>query len=496
MLAAAGGKDDKAFYSTLDNFKQSFSTYMENYVPSLILSIKSGGGIAKAIAEAITDLPTQLLSDLGSAMLTSGTDVVTGVSKVTNWLIESITNMFRDASANPEQIKEFGAAIGDFLGSAISDIITNAPDILKGIIDVGVNLAGGLVEGLFKGLFGEGAQVEEVIDQMNQTIDDAEYKATKSSAIVSYLKSLADAYGDDATKFDAWKSAVAELQELAPETKEIFETAGGNVDILTSSLDQLIAKMRETAIQAGLMKALQDAYALLGEQSAEYSRERQRYTRNANYQDTYRKNVIDAIQSYAGEEAQKLWNSSHDEKGNVTNPFWSDSWYNDLINYSEGIAEFEDGIKNLSDLDFSQLESIANILNNENVTDILDRNRKLYVEAGNEMADAKTKMDAIAKEIESTNQFITDAEAAAKDAAANLGTSFDSTAAGIDAGGAAVAAAFAAAAASIGPAGAPDNCHTPYVAATYRNPATAHEKPHAAGSAALGRSRRGRLATP
>ena len=449
MLAAAGGKDDKAFYSTLDNFKQSFSTYMENFVPSLILSIKSGGGIAKAIADAITDLPTQLLSDLGSAILTSGTDVVTGVSEVTNWLIESITNMFRDASANPQQIADFGAAIGKFLGDSIGKIVENAPDILQGIIDVGVSLAGGLVQGLFQGLFGEDAQVQEVMDQMNETIEDAEYKATKSSAIVSYLKSLADTYGDAATETQAWKDAVDDLQQIVPETKEIFEQCGNNVDILVSSLDQMIAKMREAAIQAGLMKALQDAYTLLGEQSTELHYQQRRYARNEAERDAIKNGLISDIQ-----ETARTRMAAIDEQGGPAGAGQQDL-YNKYSKLADGLSHVGDMMTELTDLNFDELKDALNFLDMDDQynQERLDGMKKAYNEAEAEMADAKAKMDAASKEIAATNQFISDLESATQDAAASLGTSFDNTASGIDSGGAAVAAALAAAAAGIAAAG-------------------------------------------
>ena len=449
MLAAAGGKDDKAFYSTLDNFKQSFSTYMENYVPSLILSIKSGGGIAKAIAEAITDLPTQLLSDLGSAVISTGTDVVGGVSDITHWLIESITNMFRDASANPDQIAEFGKAIGDFLGSAISDIVTNAPDILKGIIDVGVQLAGGLVEGLFKGLFGEGAQVEEVMDQMNETIEDAEYKATKSSAIVSYLKSLADTYGDAATETQAWKQAVDELQQIVPETKEIFEAAGNNVEFLLGPLDNMIAKMREAAIQAGLMKALQDAYSMLGEQSTELHYQ-QRVARQ-------KQGEMDAIKNGIISDIQKTAKSRMDEMDEMGGPetIGQKDLYNKYSKLAEGLSHVGDMATSLSDLDFEGLHDALNFLDmgDQYSVERINGMKQAYVDADTAMQEAKTKADAAAKEIEATNEFISSLESATQDAAASLGTSLDNTASGIDSGGAAVAAALAAAAAGIAAAG-------------------------------------------
>ena len=448
MLAAAGGKDDKAFYSTLDNFKQSFSTYMENFVPSLILSIKSGGGIAKAIADAITDLPTQLLSDLGSAVITSGTDAVTGVSKITSWLISSITEMFKSASANKEEIANFGKAIGDFLGTAISDIVANAPDIINGIIDVGVNLAGGLVEGLFKGLFGQDAEVDKVLDQLNETIDDAELKATQGGALIAYLQSLQEMYGSAVTETEEWKQAIEELKGVMPESEGIFEKFAGDINGALAALQSMNEELRKTAVNSALMKALEDEYYLLTQQTVEYNKQKARYDRNEykiNYaEDKIRQGIIDS----AGRQARAYWDNTHDEQGNVTD-FFDEQRYNDLVSLADGMARFGDEFMALEDVDFEGLAGLIGDLMDEDLAKSVEDERETINQAKEEMRQAQEAMKEQAQEIEATKQGIEDTKSAVLEASKQLNESFGTTASGIDTNGASVAAALASVAAQI-----------------------------------------------
>ena len=49
LLSTSGGQSDEEFFASLENFKTSFSAYMENFIPSLLLSINSSGSIAEAI---------------------------------------------------------------------------------------------------------------------------------------------------------------------------------------------------------------------------------------------------------------------------------------------------------------------------------------------------------------------------------------------------------------------------------------------------------------
>ena len=413
LLSAVGGEGGQArLDETLENFKTAFSTYMDNFIPTLTTTIVNSGTLVETIAEAISSLPTDLLSNLGKAGLEAGTDMVSGLGTLTHWLIESITKLFEDASADPSSIQDFGTALGEFLGTAISDIVTNAPTIVAGIFNMGVALAGSFIEGLFSGLFGVGNEVDDITDELNKNLFAADKSSTEASAILEYMDTLVAKYGDSVKETEEWKSAEEELETILGGSKEVFEQYGDNIQGAITKLKEMNEELRKTAVMNALEKATADEMELLTTQTLEYNKEKARYDRNAAKQDTYRANMVGAIQSYAGEEAQRMWDESHDENGNVTNPFWSESWYNDLMNYSQGFAEFEDGMKSLSELDFSELESIAKILNNDDVTSTLDTNKKLFDEATGEMNDAKTKMEETEKEISATKEAIENTKAA------------------------------------------------------------------------------------
>ena len=269
LLSTAGGEgDDSRFFETLENFKSAFSTYMENYIPSLVLSITSSGYLIDAVAEAVSALPSNLIAQIAEAGMQSGTEMFGGLSELTTWVIESITNVFKSAKADPSQIQEFGKAIGDFIGTAISDIATNAPAILDGMINAGVALAGGLVEGLFKGLFGEGAEVDKITESLQKEITDVNLNSAKASALVQYIQKLSDEYGKGVTQVDEFRRAREELDKVMPEAGKVFEAYGDDVQGAINKLDEFIAAMRRTAIQTGLTKALNEQYELLGEQQA------------------------------------------------------------------------------------------------------------------------------------------------------------------------------------------------------------------------------------
>lgn len=267
LLSAVGGEgNEDRLNEAMENFKGSFSTYMTNFIPTLVTTVTNSGSLVDAIAESIANLPTNLLAEVGEKGLGSGAEMIGGVSKITTWLIDSLTNVFKSASADPTQIAEFGAAIGDFIGTAISDIVTNAPAIVTGIIDAGVALAGGLVEGLFKGLFGEGAEVDKITEQLQEDITNVDINNAKAGALVNYIQGLVDKYGEAADETDDFKTAVAELETVLPGAGEVFTQYAGNVQGAVSALDDMIQKMKETAITAGMTKALNAQYELLGEQ--------------------------------------------------------------------------------------------------------------------------------------------------------------------------------------------------------------------------------------
>ena len=269
LLTAVGGEgDQKRLDETLENFKSAFSTYMENFIPTLVTTISNSGSLVTAIAEAVSSLPTDLLSEVAEGGLEAGTEMIGGVSKITHWLIESISNMFRSASADPSQVADFGAAIGDFLGTAIADIVTNAPDIREGIINVGVALAGGLIEGLFKGLFGDDAEVSKITQQLEDDLVDIDVNNNQATGILKYMEKLYNTTGDAVTKTAEWKQAQEELEKVLPGAGEVFEQYGDHIGSAFGKLERLNKEMRQTAILSGMEKALKDERELLGEQLA------------------------------------------------------------------------------------------------------------------------------------------------------------------------------------------------------------------------------------
>ena len=254
MLSAIGGEgDQQRLDETLENFKTSFSAYMTNFIPTLVTTITNSGSLVQGIADAIGNLPNDLLSKVADAGIGAGADMIGGVSKITSWLIESIANMFKSASADPSQIADLGAAIGDFIGTAISDIVKNAPAIMTGIIDAGVALAGGLVEGLFKGLFGEGAEVDKITEQLKDDITDVDMNNAQASALLKYIKNLREEYKNGVYDVEEFKRAKEALDEVMPGAGKVFEEYGKNIEGAINELDRLIEKQKKEAIQAGLM---------------------------------------------------------------------------------------------------------------------------------------------------------------------------------------------------------------------------------------------------
>ena len=269
MLSAVGGEgDQKRLDETLENFKTSFSTYMENFIPTLVTTITNSGSLVTAVAEAIASLPTDLLSKVAEGGLEAGTEMIGGVSKITHWLIESISSMFRSASADPSQITELGAAVGEFLGTAISDIVANAPDILEGIIAVGVSLAGGLIEGLFKGLFGEGAEVDKITEQLQEDLTDIDVNNAQATGILRYMDKLYEKFGKGVTRTNEWKEAQKQLEEVLPAAGGVFKNYGNDIQGALDTLEKLNKSMRENAIISGMENALREEKELYGEQMA------------------------------------------------------------------------------------------------------------------------------------------------------------------------------------------------------------------------------------
>ena len=261
LLSAVGGEGgEDRLNQTMDNFKESFTAYMQNFIPTLATTITNSGSLVEAVAESIASLPTDLLAKIGERGLESGADMVRGVGKVTNWLIDSLISAFDSASWDNTSATDLGNAIGEFLGNAIGKITTNAGTILSGTINLGIGLAEGLVDGLIAGLFGpEGLpeQMQQIDDEMTDSIKAASQNATKAQGILDFMDELVKKYGDAAKETEDYKNAMAQLNTVMEVPEWITSTNSGLQEQI-NLLKQSAAEMEKQAIAAAKQKALQD----------------------------------------------------------------------------------------------------------------------------------------------------------------------------------------------------------------------------------------------
>ena len=261
LLSAVGGEGgEDRLNQTMDNFKESFTAYMQNFIPTLATTITNSGSLVEAVAESIASLPTDLLAKIGERGLESGADMVRGVGKVTNWLIDSLISAFDSASWDNTSATDLGNAIGEFLGNAIGKITTNAGTILSGTINLGIGLAEGLVDGLIAGLFGpEGLpeQMQQIDDEMTDSIKAASQNATKAQGILDFMDELVQKYGDAAKETEDYKNAMAQLNTVMEVPEWITSTNSGLQEQI-NLLKQSAAEMEKQAIAAAKQKALQD----------------------------------------------------------------------------------------------------------------------------------------------------------------------------------------------------------------------------------------------
>lgn len=301
LTAVGGGMTNEELDEKMGNFKESFKAYMNNFLPTLVSTIAGSGSLVTAIAGAISDLPKDLLSQVAESGLESGTEMIGGVSKITGWIIDNITNMFKSASTDTSQVEAFGAAIGEFLGNTIEKIVASAPDIAKGIIKVGVSLAGGLIEGLFQGLFGEDSELRQIDKEFQKSVSDTEKQATKASAILDYMESLKEKYGDAVTETNEWKKAETDLESVLGGSKNVFESYGEDVQGAIDKLKDMAQELRRLAIQQALQDKMNAQYELLGEKSEELYESRARQGEAQALIDNAPKQMIENVQAYAAE---------------------------------------------------------------------------------------------------------------------------------------------------------------------------------------------------
>lgn len=302
LLTVVGGAgNDQQIEQSMKNFKSSFTTYMENFIPTLVQTISGSGSLVTAIADSIGSLPTDLLTQVAEGGLEAGTEMVGGVSKITNWLIDNISNMFKSASLDGSKVADFGEAIGTFLGETLANLATNAPQIIFGMMNVGISLAGGLINGLRQGLFGENTEVKKIGDELADSITDANINYTKSSALIAYMSDLEKKYGSMVIQEEAWKKAKEELEQVLPGAGKVFEQYGSDIEGAVNHLKDLNEEMRKAAIGSAYSEAARKQFVLLGEQQLALEESKIRGDMAQSYVDTIPGIVQEDLRTYAAE---------------------------------------------------------------------------------------------------------------------------------------------------------------------------------------------------
>lgn len=382
----------------------------------------------QALTEGVGDISEAFSQGGVAGMLTSLAD----------WVIGGVT----DALSNPntEQVNKFGKAIGTFIGKVAAMLVTDLPALVGGIVEIGTSLASGLVEGLFKGLFGENADVTKYVDNLTESLSDIEVKNVRANALLNYLDELAAKGDANVTKTDAWKTAVEQLEEIMPGVKEQLEAEGTTLQENIDKVRTMTDEFRKQAIHQAMVNTLQKEYELLANQGIE----REKEVVNARIAEQSQASIIDTlrgnIQRYA----------DYTQKGLESGEFQDfDGSQRRLVEgLMQGVVQIGDETRNLSDLGLDQLvgvlgsltqfldkgpfeESIWEEDQNYLSPDEINKLSSEYSKAVSDMETANSKIAEINAQMDATKTEIATTEKAVQSVASELGV----TASGVGASG-------------------------------------------------------------
>ena len=434
LLSAVGGEGDEGrLGETLENFKSSFSAYMDNYIPTLQNTVLNIGQLVEGVAEAVASLPKELLSNLFQSGLESGTEILAGATDIVNWLIDSMVTSLEDAAIDTSKVEAFGYALGNFLGTTVSNILTNLPSVVESMFQVGVALAGSIISGIWEGLFGTGNEVDKIKTELSDTLTQVETQTTKSGALLNYMEQLVEKYGEAATETEEWKSAEEQLESIMGGSSEVFGTYGDNVQGAIDKLKAMNEELRKTAIMNALQKASEGELELLTTQTLEYNRAKGSYGANEAIQKDIISSLISTIMTEASGKKAGLIEQfgSYDEMGAAQKDL-----YNQYDSLSKGMSNVGDRMTELSKLDFAGLTDALNFLDSEAFsTEELEGKRIAYEQAGQDMETAEAAMKEAQKQIEATEKAIAETEAAMDQTVRDLLGSGKDAGTSIEAGG-------------------------------------------------------------
>ena len=378
-------------------------------------------------------LLTEEVGKLNEAFKSNG--VLGMFLEVADWIITGVADSLKEPDTT--QVEKFGAAIGEFIGKVAAKLITDLPAMVGGIVELGVSLATGLLEGLQKGLFGDKSQVQTFIDGMNAELEGIEVNSVKAQGLLAYLQELAEAGDENVTKTDAWKTAVEQLEEVMPGAKEILEAEGATIDENIEKLRALTSEYRNKAIQQAMVNTLQKEYEQLAEQGVEREKEIVKAGAARNTQNAIVSTFRGGIQKYAQNILGGITSGEYEDFGGEMKPM--------VENLLAGYAQIGDELVSLDNLSADQLANTLKSLTDyleqgpggENIWETdqgylspeeIERLNKEYDTATGEISAANDKIKGINEEMDKTKSAISTTEKAVESVTAELNADASSVA--------------------------------------------------------------------
>ena len=278
LAVVAGEGDGNKLRLAEEAFGASVETFLSGIIPTMLTTITNGDILVSALVNSITDLPENTLEQVTGALLSSGERMLGAIDKLANWLINNLTSTLESLAVDDSKIEAFGNALGMLIGHVAGNFITKFPLIVKSMIQVGVDLAGSIIQGIWKGLFGSESsnEIEKINQEIENKIAGVEIASSRAQAILQYMQSLYDKYGEAARQTQQWKEAEDQLESVMSGSKDVFDKYGSNIEGAITRLQAMSAELRKLAIQNALQDKLNEQYAGLGEAYA------QKYTAEAN----------------------------------------------------------------------------------------------------------------------------------------------------------------------------------------------------------------------
>lgn len=96
FLTSISTGDESEINAKMTQFQTAFDTYMSNLIPVAINSVGGSGALIKGVMNAITNISEEDMAALTSAGEKSITDMVGGLTNITQWLINGITSVINN----------------------------------------------------------------------------------------------------------------------------------------------------------------------------------------------------------------------------------------------------------------------------------------------------------------------------------------------------------------------------------------------------------------